>query len=163
MIRALILSDIHGETTTLRWLLEEVWKQVGPIDAYICLGDGVRDFENAEGFIRQRDARATMYAVRGNNDFANHVSDRLTIHLGGLKIFLTHGHMQRVKSTMDYLISTARAQGADIALYGHTHCPDVEYTTPWLINPGAARDDCCALLEIAEGKPHVKLLSLGYK
>lgn len=163
MIRALILSDIHGETTTLRWLLEEVWKQVGPIDAYICLGDGVRDFESAESFIRSRDPNATMYAVKGNNDFARDVPDRLTIHLGGLKIFLTHGHMQRVKSTMDYLISAAREAGADIALYGHTHCADVEYTTPWLINPGAARDDSCALLEIENGKPYVKMISLGFK
>ena len=163
MLRALILSDIHGESTTLRWLLEEVWKQVGPIDAYICLGDGVRDFENAEAFIRRRDEHATMYAVRGNNDFANHVPDRLTIHLGGLKLFLTHGHMQRVKSSMDYLISAARTAGADIALYGHTHCADVEYFTPWLINPGAVKDDRCALLEIENGKPHVKLLSLGFK
>ena len=162
MIRALILSDIHGDTTTLRWLLEEVWKQVGPIDAYICLGDGVRDFDNAEGFIRRRDPNAAMYAVRGNNDFVHDVPDRLTIHLGGLKIFLTHGHMQRVKSTMDYLISTAREAGADIALYGHTHRANVEYTSPWMINPGAAENDCCALLEIENGKPHVKMINLGF-
>ena len=162
MIRALILSDIHGETTTLRWLLEEVWKQVGPIDAYICLGDGVRDFDNAEAFIRQRDEHATMYAVRGNCDFTAAHPDRLVIHLGGLKIYLTHGHIHRVKGGLDYLRSAAREAGADIALYGHTHRANVEYTTPWLINPGAARDDRCALLEIDNGKPHVKLINLGF-
>jgi putative phosphoesterase len=163
MLRALILSDIHGETTTLRWLLEEVWKQVGPIDAYICLGDGVRDFDNAEGFIRNRDEHATMYAVRGNCDFTAAHPDRLVIHLGGLKIYLTHGHIHRVKGGLDYLRSAAREAGADIALYGHTHRANVEYTTPWLLNPGAAENDCCALLEIENGKPHVKLLSLGFK
>ena len=162
MMRALILSDIHGETTTLRWLLEEVWKQVGPIDAYICLGDGVRDFDNAEGFIRNRDPHATMYAVRGNCDFTAGHPDRLVIHLGGLKIYMTHGHIHRVKSGLDYLYSAARAEGADIALYGHTHRANVEYTAPWLINPGAAQDDRCALLEVVNGKPHVKLLSLGF-
>jgi putative phosphoesterase len=162
MIRALILSDIHGETTTLRWLLEEVWKQVGPIDAYICLGDGVRDFDNAESFIRQRDEHATMYAVRGNCDFTAAHPDRLVIHLGGLKIYLTHGHIHRVKGGLDYLRSAAREAGADIALYGHTHRANVEYTTPWLLNPGAAENDCCALLEIDNGKPHVKLISLGF-
>ena len=163
MIRALILSDIHGETTTLRWLLEEVWKQVGPIDAYICLGDGVRDFDNAEAFIRQRDEHATMYAVRGNCDFTAAHPDRLVIHLGGLKIYLTHGHIHRVKGGLDYLRSAAREAGADIALYGHTHRANVEYTTPWMINPGAAENDCCALLEIENGKPHVKMISLGFK
>ena len=162
MMRALILSDIHGEDTNLRWLLEEVWKQVGPIDAYICLGDGVRDFEHAEAFIRRRDPHATMYAVRGNNDFVPGCPDRLVIHFGGLKLFLTHGHMQRVKSSMLHLISAAREAGADIALYGHTHCADVEYTTPWLLNPGAVMNDRCALLEVVDGKPHAKLLSLGF-
>ena len=162
MIRALILSDIHGETTTLRWLLEEVWKQVGPIDAYICLGDGVRDFDNAEAFIRQRDEHATMYAVRGNCDFTAAHPDRLVIHLGGLKIYLTHGHIHRVKGGLDYMRSAAREAGADIALYGHTHRANVEYTTPWLLNPGAAENDCCALLEIDNGKPHVKLINLGF-
>ena len=72
MIRALILSDIHGESNNLRWLLEEVWKQVGPIDAYICLGDGVRDFDNAEAFIRRRDEHATMYAVL-REDAGHHI------------------------------------------------------------------------------------------
>jgi len=162
MIRALILSDIHGEANNLRWLLEEVWKQVGPIDAYICLGDGVRDFDNAEAFIRNRDPHASMYAVRGNCDFVSSYPDRLVIHLGGLKIYLTHGHIHRVKGGLDYLYGAARAEGVDIALYGHTHRANVEYTTPWLINPGAAENDCCALLEIENGKPHVKLISLGF-
>lgn len=162
MKRALILSDIHGESTTLRWLLEEVWKQVGPIDAYIFLGDGIREFDNAEGFIRQRDAHASMYAVRGNCDFLQGAPERLTIHFAGLKIYMTHGHIHRVKSCLDYLYSAARAEEADIALYGHTHRANVEYTTPWLINPGAAQDDCCALLEVKDGKPHVQMISLGY-
>ena len=103
MTRALIFSDIHGETTTLRWLLEEVWKQVGPIDAYICLGDGVRDFERVEGFIRQRDEHATMYAVRGNNDFAVAPPERMIIEFGGAKMYLTHGHFLKVRSTLYYL------------------------------------------------------------
>lgn len=161
-MRALILSDIHGESENLRWLLEEVWKQVGPIDAYICLGDGVRDFDNAEAFIRRRDEHATMYAVRGNCDFTASHPDRLLIHFGGLKIYMTHGHIHRVKVGLDYLTSAAREAGADIALYGHTHRANVEYTTPWLLNPGAAKDDRCALLEVVNGKPHVKLISLGF-
>lgn len=161
-MRALILSDIHGETTTLRWLLEETWKQVGPIDAYIFLGDGIRDFERAESFIRDRDEHAVMYAVQGNCDFSPSAPERIITTLGGLKVYITHGHIHRVKGGLDYLRSVAREAGADVALYGHTHRANVEYTTPWLLNPGAAKDDCCALLEITNGKPHVKLINLGF-
>jgi hypothetical protein len=50
-----------------------------------------------------------------------------------------------------------------ISFYGHTHRANVEYTQPWMLNPGAAKDDCCALLEIENGKPHVKMISLGFK
>ena len=99
MLRALVLSDIHGEDTNLRWLLERVWQETGPIDAYLCLGDGVRDFERAEDFIRQRDEHAVMYAVKGNNDWCDAPAVRI-ITLGGVRIFMTHGHNQRVKSTM---------------------------------------------------------------
>ncbi len=161
-MRALVLSDIHGETTTLRWLLEEVWKQVGPIDAYMFLGDGLRDFERAENFIRSRDEHAALYAVAGNCDFAPDSPRQLIIGFGGVKVFLTHGHHYHVKSTLADLQQAAHAAGCDAALYGHTHIPNVEYTIPLMMNPGAAKDDRCALLEVKDGKPHVKMISLGF-
>ncbi len=160
-MRALIVSDIHGDLTTLRWLLEMVWQQVGPIDAYICLGDGARDFAHVENFIRARDEQALMYAVRGNCDWGVDLPDRLIVDIGGAKCFVTHGHMQRVKSTMYYLKDAARDAGCSIALYGHTHCADIETGVPMCINPGSAADDRCALLEVTDGKPRVKLFNLG--
>ena len=67
-MRALVLSDIHGEESRLRWMLEETWKMTGKIDGYFFLGDGVDDFAQAENFIRRRDPDAQMLDVRGNND-----------------------------------------------------------------------------------------------
>ncbi len=158
-MRALLLSDIHGDLTTLRWLLEMVWKQTGPIDAYICLGDGVRDFAHVERFIQERDEHARFYAVRGNCDWGVDAPDRLVVDLGGAKCFLTHGHLQRVKSTLYHLQDAARDAGCTIALYGHTHVPDVATGVPMCVNPGSAADDRCALLEVTDGHPRVKLLS----
>lgn len=162
-MRAIILSDIHGEDTMLRWLLEQAWKEVGPVDAYICLGDGVRDFVRVENFIRKRDAHAVMYTVRGNCDMAvGDVPDSMTISFGGANIFLTHGHRYAVKSTMSYLRDAARENGCSIALYGHTHCPDMDTSGPLLINPGAASKSRLAVLEVNEGRPRVNLMDLGY-
>ncbi len=162
MLRALVLSDIHGEETTFRWMLEQVWKETGPIDAYLCLGDGVRDFERAERFIRERDEFALMYAVKGNNDWCDAPPLRI-IELGGVRIFMTHGHNQRVKSTMLYLKDAVREAQCDVGLYGHTHSADIEMNVPLLVNPGAVCSERCALLEIRDGKPHAKLLSYGFR
>ena len=161
MLRALVLSAIHGDATGLRWLLEQVWKDVGPIDAYLCLGDGVRDFERVENFIRQRDEHTVMYAVKGNNDWCDAPTKRI-IDLGGVRIFMTHGHEQRVKSTMIYLREAVREADCAVGLYGHTHCPDIEMNVPLIVNPGAVGRDRCALLEIEKGKARARLLDYGF-
>ena len=161
-MRIIVLSDTHGEETTVRWLLEQAWKTLGPVDAYLHCGDGAGDFARLENFIRARDEHTLLYGVRGNCDFAAGHPDRLVVPFGGLKIYMTHGHIHRVKSGLDDLQSAALEAGADIALYGHTHRADVEYSTPWLVNPGAVENDCCALLEVEGAKPHVKLINLGF-
>ncbi|MBR4081593.1 MAG: metallophosphoesterase family protein [Clostridia bacterium] len=159
LIRALILSDIHGDDTTLRWLLEQVWKETGPIDAYVCLGDGVRDFDRVEGFIRQRDEHALMYAVCGNNDWGTDAPNFRIIELGGVKIYMTHGHFQRVKSSLYRLRDVVREAGCSLGLYGHTHAADLDYAGPTLANPGAACAERCALMEIENGKARIRLLN----
>ena len=152
MIRALILSDIHGEGTNLRWMLEEVWKQVGPIDAYICLGDGVRDFQNAESFIRRRDEHATMYAVRGNNDWGSYEEGEIVFQVGGVRFYACHGHQRYVKYNLDRLWYAAREREAQVVLYGHTHSAkvDLEYGVTF-VNPGSVGErykNSCAYAEI---------------
>lgn len=159
MTRALICSDIHGMEGNFRWMLEETWKQTGSIDAYLFLGDGVDDFERAEAFIRRRDENALMYAVRGNNDFCcPNLPYHRVVELGGIKIYMTHGHLERVKLTRTYLYERAREEGCEIALYGHTHEVDMQTGVPMLINPGAACLEKMALLEVADGRPKVKML-----
>ena len=52
---------------------------------------------------------------------------------------MVHGHNQQVKNSLYYLLRDARANGAQAALYGHTHCPDCyqEDDGLWVMNPGA--------------------------
>ncbi len=158
-MRALVMSDIHGDDFTLRWMLEQAWKFTGPVDAYICLGDGAHDFQRLESFIRRHDEHALMYCVRGNCDFtAGDLPERMIIAFGGANIFLTHGHYYHVKSTLSSLRDAAQEANCSIALYGHTHRADVDTSGPLLINPGAAKDGRLALLAVSNGKPLVKLL-----
>lgn len=72
--------------------------------------------------------------MRGNNDLASMLPDRLLIELGGHKIWMEHGHMCPSLMTLAY---RAKDNGADIALFGHTHEPLCEYAYGvLLLNPG---------------------------
>jgi putative phosphoesterase len=56
----------------------------------------------------------------------------------GKKIFITHGHMYNVKSTLYELANEAISQKADIVLFGHTHNRYSEYRDEiHFLNPGS--------------------------
>ena len=72
--------------------------------------------------------------------------------LGGVRLFLTHGHLFGVKSGMSRLKLEADRVGADIALFGHTHRPFLEEDGGvWYMNPGAARDGHYGVIEMKDG------------
>ena len=60
------------------------------------------------------------------------------IPIGKHKIFAAHGHMQHVRDGTEYLERTAKSYGCDIAMYGHTHVPDLrEKEDITVLNPGS--------------------------
>lgn len=75
------------------------------------------------------------------------------ITLGGRSILLSHGHRWGVKSGYDAAIADARAVGADILLFGHTHIPLCRQLEDelWMMNPGPARTGY-GLIEIESGR-----------
>ena len=151
--------EIEGALYNCAVVLEETWKMIGKIDGYFFLGDGVDDFAQAENFIRRRDPDALMLDVRGNNDFCcpNAPYYRVT-DFGGVRLYLTHGHLERVKLTRSFLYERAREEKCDIAFYGHTHEPDMVTGVPMLVNPGAVCREQMAMLEVEDGRPRVKML-----
>ena len=58
--------------------------------------------------------------------------------VGGVRLYMTHGHKHGVKSDIGRLLADAHNAGAAAALYGHTHqaqcfCDDGGM---WVLNPG---------------------------
>ena len=146
-----VMSDTHGGIDNVRWLLEQVWKHTGPIDAYLHLGDGIYDFTNLESFIRRRDPQAKMIAVRGNNDWGTmDIPETRVLTLGGLKILMTHGHRYHVRATYDCVDLAARENGCQVALFGHTHVQMMEMRSILLLNPGSTNNDRMALIHVDE-------------
>lgn len=151
MTRAIVLSDSHGDESGLRWLLEQCWRYVGPVDAYFHCGDGARDFQRLERFIRARDEQALLLGVKGNCDYFDDVPETRVVPLGSARLLLTHGHRFQVKRTYAALDIEAAQNGCQGALFGHTHQPLVEQRQTLLVNPGSAADGHLAVLTEADG------------
>ena len=114
-MNVLIFSDSHGRGYLISEIME---KQITPPDAVVFLGDGLRDLESADT------GSAELYCVRGNCDFAAFGEDEeQTVILGGLRVFMTHGHRYSVKNGYGLAIAKAVSRGVDVLLFGHTHLP----------------------------------------
>lgn len=82
-----------------------------------------------------------MDTVPGNCDWGSLDEPERLIELGGVRIFMMHGHTRNVKYSGMSAYYAAKELGADILLYGHTHVPTVDYDgTLYTMNPGTAGD-----------------------
>ncbi|MBR0085228.1 MAG: YfcE family phosphodiesterase, partial [Lachnospiraceae bacterium] len=106
--------------------------------------------------------------IRGNNDFNFSLDREKVLELCGHRIYLTHGHNQRVYAGYDRLIRAAKEKDCTIAMFGHTHVPvNRAISGILLINPGSiARPrqadglPTCMLIDVFDGKePQIELIS----
>lgn len=129
-MKVIVISDSHGSKRNIDYAL-----QTHPDAKHVFfLGDTIRDIEAVKEFYKDR----IFHIVKGNCDFSDNEKSADEIILGGKRIFYTHGHNFYVKSGCSALLERAQTVGADIALYGHTHIPKIEYINGiYLINPGS--------------------------
>lgn len=129
-MKLLIFSDSHGELESMRAAV----RRERP-NAVLHLGDRAEDaFELAQEFY----ALPIAY-VRGNCDRSfPPCAETYLRDLEGVRIFAAHGHRFDVKNGLLRFCYAAREQGAQLALFGHTHSPLCERRGElWLLNPGA--------------------------
>jgi putative phosphoesterase len=125
-MKLLITGDIHGRND----VLQKVLKKEKTFDLHLNTGDIGLDVATIEA--------AKMIAVKGNNDFYLDLPTERLIEFQGLKILLTHGHLQNVKYGLNELILMAKEMDADICIFGHTHDPFYRRMDNIIfINPGA--------------------------
>lgn len=134
--------------------------------------------------LNQLEEAAPVLAVRGNRDWFGFkdLPMKRIVEAGGLKIALTHGHVNWPTYAKDKLAfflrgpqrfeffaqrAAAGAQGVDAVVFGHNHEPMIkEIGGKLVINPGSA---CCqvldkppsiALLHIENGKLNAEIIFL---
>lgn len=142
-----VISDTHRSMRAI----QKVVKVVKDADVLIHLGDNVDDVKEIS-----KHYKGEIINVRGNCDFSYNVPSERIVEIGGVKMFITHGHHYNVKYSIDDLLAKASEVGAKIALYGHTHVSAIRYEEGiFIINPGSPalpRDgyESIATIEIQE-------------
>ena len=131
MLKAAVFSDTHGNNLPM---LEAA--RGAEADMLIHLGDHDRDAE----VLRQAFPDTPLYYVCGNCDLMPLSPARLVVEIGPVKAFLTHGHLYNISRWQaDSLVYAAQEQGAQLALFGHTHMAvNEQLGGVTLINPGTA-------------------------
>lgn len=127
-MKYLVVSDSHGDRDILSQLVKKYRHQV---DYFFHCGDSELD-----GNDRLWDI---MIGIKGNCDIANIVSER-SFNTGNDNIYIVHGDGLVCNGDLLSLELNAESNGANIALYGHTHIPYVGYDKErdiLLVNPGS--------------------------
>ena len=125
-MRILVMSDTHGETTSI----DQVRYAVGPVDAVFHCGDSELD--------TQHESLQGAFVVGGNCDWDSSFSDEVFTKVDGVNVFMTHGHLWQVKSTMMPLSYRAQEVRAEVVLFGHSHLLGTELIDGMLfVNPGS--------------------------
>ena len=128
-MKILVISDSHGKNGRMELAIE----QESPMDLIIHLGD----LEGGEDLL-EAIAPCPVEIVCGNNDFFAPYPREKVIEAGGVRIFMCHGHNYGVSYGTQRLAEAARQQNCQVAMYGHTHCPDIEeYGDVTVVNPGS--------------------------
>lgn len=123
----IIMSDSHGD----RAIVEAIKARYeGQVDAIFHNGDSELPSDDP--------VWSGIHVVRGNCDYDSGYPDSNTVELDGLTLAQTHGHLQQINFTWQYLDLFAEEKGARICLYGHLHRPTAwENEGTLFINPGS--------------------------
>lgn len=129
-MRIVVFSDSHGNIRRCM----EVIDTIRDVDMIIHLGDILRDVEDLKVIYPD----IPIECVAGNNDFMYKQPKEKILTIEGKRIWITHGHLYRVKYEFDTIKQKAAALNVDGLLFGHTHqCHEEYYQGMKILNPGS--------------------------
>lgn len=108
-----------------------------------------------------------VVAVTGNCDYMVKGPSEEMLVLGGKRIYITHGHLYRVKHDLSLLLQRAKAVKANVAVFGHTHDAIVFQRDGILfINPGSPhsprgeKGPSFAILEVTKTSTQARIVHI---
>lgn len=114
-MKILVFSDSHGKFINMQKAID-----MHPDAQYLLhLGDGTADLDDINTVNKK------IYTVNGNFEDSFFSAQKglpfQCVEIEGKRIFMCHGHRQRVSYGLQNLCYNALENDADVALYGHTH------------------------------------------
>lgn len=131
-MKILVMSDSHSS----RQLMRSAAAAIKP-NAIVHLGDYFDDGE----VIHEENPNILFYQVPGNCDRNRMYQPRpeiLCCEVCGVRLYMTHGHVHKVKLGLFSLLQDGKAANAQAVLFGHTHealCRQDDGM--WVLNPGS--------------------------
>lgn len=151
-----VISDTHGNRRAFEWALGAI----GEMDLLLHAGDFAND-----AVVMGEIYEIPVETVAGNCDFFGSGQDAKLMEIAGHRVLLIHGHRQHVKSGLDELYALAQYNEADVCIFGHTHCHEIEWRgNTVMLNPGSPSQPrgsapSCMKLRLAPGKlPEIRLI-----
>jgi len=126
-MRYLVVSDSHGN----REILESIANQwESEVTAMFHCGDS--ELQTSDEIWNH------YFVVGGNMDFDPGFPNTFVQRFEDDKIFMTHGHLFGINFNFDRLDTAAKAEKANIVLFGHLHRVSCELIDDMIfINPGS--------------------------
>ncbi|MBS4199854.1 metallophosphoesterase [Bacillus sp. FJAT-49732] len=126
-MKLLVVSDSHGNKVVLEELKGTYQDRV---DAMIHCGDSELSADNP--------ALIGFAAVRGNCDLDSKLPNELILKMDDSVIYVAHGHLHQIKSSLLTISYRAKEVGADFVFFGHSHLLGVEMIDGTIyLNPGS--------------------------
>ena len=157
MKRILVFSDSHGDVSGMCKVVERI---IG-VDLIVHCGDYSKDAV----FLRKAYPDIPVISVKGNNEYGFTLDEPSEIiEMDGVKIFVTHGHHEGVKSGTETVINRAAINDCAVCLFGHTHralC--IKENGVLVLNPGSAKGHggTFGVVEIENSKPSAAILDIN--
>lgn len=126
-MKLLVVSDSHGDRNVLKDLRNKYFSKV---DMMIHCGDSELASDDS--------ALQDFAVVAGNCDMDSSFPKELILEVDGSSIFVAHGHLHQIKSSLLPISYKAKEHHARFVFFGHSHLLGAEMVDGTLfVNPGS--------------------------
>ncbi len=149
-MKLLVMSDTHSDAA----VITNVIMHNPDVDAIFHCGDSelACSAPELQGVLK----------VRGNCDHDIEFPTEVIEEIDGKRVYMTHGHLYHIKTSLTALSYRARELQADVVLFGHSHVLGVELVDNILyVNPGSLllprgrKEKSYAIIENIENGWHI--------